>query len=300
MGAARKLCGGEGPASGRLRGHWAGRLAPGALSTFTVFLFQSSPCFQDDTLDCVDFPQVEAYIDDKMAGKEKLSIKPVEAALEKLAGGERVTEACAFFLRELVSVLSVCGGQAGRGAVSRKTMRSIITHFGENELPALKKAQQAHIREHYASEMAIDHTFKLAQSLAARDPEQRTAHGKSKLQSLDSSALTVTVDHGLVVAAVLVPNDSHEFVTCVIESLYNATPEQGAAEYQKLIHELVSIGGPLRKLVSVITTDHVAKDGHLWEKVADTVLKAAFKEGIKVELPDGTLLCSLAIACLFT
>lgn len=222
--------------------------------------------------------QVMQFIQSRGSNAISMPVDRFRKSLADLAAG--TSPQCAFFIEQLQHAANAVGTQ-GRGSVSRATVRALVTHYGNTVLPAQVAQQQALIRSSRGAKLALDNSYKSASSLAG------LWHGR--LLQHKASLLTVTCEDGLVVLAVIVPNDGHEWQCLALRCLHGVVP--GNEPWHAEVYARAALGGPLGKYPRDICTDHVARDRHLWEKVAEDITLEALDRDLEILIPSGALCC---------
>lgn len=240
--------------------------------------------------------QVSAYMARRAARKgaparahESESLKAVRTTLRACCNSPTLTIAAKTFLCGLLGIVDACIVVPGRASPSRKTVRRIVLHYATFELPSLYLRQQRLIRKHYGSLLSLDGTFKVAASLVGADSDAPNARGKAKLKSYSSVCLTVCVEHGLVVAAALVPDERQVWAQATLTALANGELPNDSSKAMQRVHRAAAVGGPLRQFPRLLLTDNIGKDINLWARVAQAYVAGCLKHDVVVMIPQGAL-----------
>ena len=222
--------------------------------------------------------QFQNFLRSRVAKQETVSITTIRRQLKELAERADASPDCSLFISQVAQATAICNSQ-GRASVSRKTVTLIVRHFGNSELVGLLDAQQREIRSTSGKKIALDNTFKSASSLAAWDPVTQ------KLWPHRASLLTVAVEEGFVVGAVLVPNDGQEWDRAALLALSGAPPQEGP--YHQDVDALLRIGGPLGKFFADVCTDNSMRNKNVLERVAASCAQAQLQRGVSIMYPIG-------------
>jgi hypothetical protein len=217
-------------------------------------------------------------------------VKSTREKLVSLGDGEHVAGPCKEFIQQLPFAARTLVPSKGQPYITRKTVKSIFLDWGNTTFPADFLRQQVLMRslEHTASRLSIDHTYRSASSLGAADGDALTSHGKAKMTPLAASVLTCVGGHGLVLFAVLVPNDGQEHVVTPVSALWGAELGSMAGSlFHKALRKHVMVGGVLPGLVDFIATDFCVQQQNLWTEMAPMVIDACIAKNIPILIPTG-------------
>ena len=218
--------------------------------------------------------QVLAFVESRNAGATTVPLSGLVKDLAKLADG--ASPSCFLFVTQLAHVADAMSLQ-GRGSACRYTVAAIMLHFGEHYLPQLVRDQQQLIRSTRGAKLGLDNTYRSGASLAG------LLH--RKMQQFKASVQTVTAEHGLILATVLVPNDGQEWERATLCALHGVEPAD--APWHAELHAIVSLGGPLAVFPRDICTDYVARNINLWASVADQIVEACLARDMEILIPAG-------------
>ena len=187
--------------------------------------------------------------------------------------------------------------RSGSAGLSRHTSKALFLKYFREHLSQQIVRQLQQVRSMTGLKLAFDHTYGSVSTLTAPTSDALTAHSRRKLMGFNASLLTVTAEHGLVVASVIVPNDSQPYVKAVLLGLYGAplpTDMQGRCAYSE-VHQAAAVGGPLAKHPMLICTDASRKDKHLWQSVAKPIAEACLQRCTPIFVPSDGVPHSLLV-----
>jgi hypothetical protein len=189
-------------------------------------------------------------------------------------------------LRFMPHLLRACRGKIG---LSRDTVSMLFVMYGRQELGPLREEQQHHIRRSRGLKVAYDNPCKAAASLAGSLSTAVDASGRAKVTPFKASIATMTAEDGLVLFALLCPNDKQKYFQAGILGLYGGEmPEEHADDvYLTSFADRVRAGGPLGKCARLIATDNVGKDKNAWHQCPTGVVEACIETGIPILVPLG-------------
>jgi hypothetical protein len=199
----------------------------------------------------------------------------------------QTTPAAAVFLQGLSGILDACIVVPGRASPSRKATRRIFMHFAVYELPALVLSQQRLVRRLYGELLSHDGTFAVASSLVGADYEAPNAVSKAKLKAYAAVCLTICVEHGLVVAALIVPDERQIWAQTALTALANGPIGAHPSKCEQVIYKAAAFGGPLRNFPRLLITDNIGKDINIWPRVAEAYVQGGIENGVPILVPEG-------------
>ena len=220
------------------------------------------------------------------SGTERLQLANVRKTLQQ-ALREKHANAAAVFLQGLLGILDACAVVSGRASPSRKTVRAILVHFARHELPKLVLAQQRLVRRLFGGILSLDGTFSVASSLVGADHSALSKSGKPKAKSYSAVCLTICVEHGLAVAAPIVPDEQQIWSQVALLGLAHAQLHEHASRGERLIYNITAFGGPLRMFPRLLISDNIGKDINLWSRVARAYVIGCLEHDVPIMIPEG-------------